>query len=171
MPSPLRLQLVITAGHERPRVTALITAAALRGPLFIIAGSEWIPSYSVARLVRQRTLEVERVMSRVRLARGFSCYQLLDLLASAPGDGTPILVLDCLHSFLNTDIPMPVRLRTLRACCAELRRLSLRGPVTVLAVQAAGPEYEACCALLFAAADEVLHPVIEEPFVWQPRLL
>jgi hypothetical protein len=168
--APLRLQIVITAGHERPRITALITSAALRGPLFIIAGSAWIPSYSVARSVRKSTLEVERTLSRVRLARAFSCYQLLDLLASTRGDGTPILVLDFLHNFLNNDLPMPVRLRTLRACCDHLRRLSLGQPVTVFTPQGVGEDYETFCPLLSASADEIIHPVIEEPFVWQPRL-
>ena len=171
MASSLCLQLVITAGHERPKITALIAAAALRGPLCIIAGSEWIPSYSVARLVRENTIQVERILSRVQLARAFSCYQLLDLLASTRGDGTPILVLDFLHNFFNPDIPMPVRLRTLQACCEQLRRLSLRGPVTVFAVHGSDPNYETFCALLSASADEVLQPVVEVPFVWQPRLL
>ena len=170
MPSPLKLQLVLTAGHERPRVAALIAAAALRGPLYIIAGSDRLPSYSLAHAIRLHTTEVERVLGRVRLARAFSCYQLLDLLESARADGVPILVLDFLHNFFDPDLPMPVRLRTLRACCDHLRRLSLRGPVTVLTVQATGPEYEAFSAPLFAIADEVLQPVVEEPFVWQPRL-
>jgi hypothetical protein len=168
--SPLGLQLIITAGHERAKVTTLIATAALRGPLFIIAGSAWIPSYSVARLVRESTFEVERTLSRVRLARAFSCYQLLDLLASTRGDGTPILVLDFLHNFLNNDISLPVRLRTLQACCEQLRRLSLKQSVTVFTPQGVGEDYETFCPLLSVSADQILQPVVEEPFVWQPRL-
>jgi hypothetical protein len=171
MAPPLRLQLILTAGHERPGVTALIAAAALRGPLFIIAGSDRLPSYSLAHLIRLHTTEVERALSRVRLARAFSCYQLLDLLESTRADGVPILVLDFLHNFLDPDIPMPVRLRTLRACCEQLRRLSLHVPVTVFTAQKEGPEYEAFSAPLIAAADEILQPVIEEPLIWQPWLL
>jgi hypothetical protein len=58
----------------------------------------------------------------------------------------------------------------LRACCEQLQRLSLRGPVTILTVQKTGSAYEAYCALLFPTADEVIQPVIKEPFVWQPTL-
>jgi len=170
MASSLQLHLVITAGHERQKVTALIAAAALRGPLCIIAGSAWIPSYSAAHAVRQSTVEVERTLSRVRLARAFSCYQLLDLLASTRGDGTPILVLDFLHNFLNNDIPMPARLRTLQSCCDQLRRLSLRQAVTVFTPLAVNEDYEFFCPILAGIADEVLQPVVEEATVWQPKL-
>jgi hypothetical protein len=167
---PSTLQLVITAGHERQRVTALIAEAALRGPLNIIAGSEWIPSYGVARAVRHSTVEVERILGRVRLARAFTCYQLLDLLAGARGDGGPILVLDFLHTFFSPDIPLPVRTRTLQTCCGHLRRLSFRQPVTVFTRQEAGADYEIFCALLAANADEILRPEVEGPAIWQPEL-
>jgi hypothetical protein len=170
MPSSLQLQLIITAGHERQRITELIAASALQGPLCIIAGSEWIPSYSVARSVRQSTVEVERILSRVQLARAFTCYQLLDLLAGTRGNGGPILVLDFLHTFFSPDIPLAVRIRTLQACCHHLRRLSLHQAVTVFALQEAERDYELFCALLSANADKVLQPLMEEAAVWQPEL-
>ena len=169
MPSP-HLQLIITVGHERQRITELIAAAALRGPLCIIAGSEWIPSYSVARSVRQSTVEVEGILSHVQLARAFTCYQLLDLLASTRGNGRPILVLDFLHTFFSPDIPLPVRIRTLQACCHHLRRLSLHQPVTVFALREADRDYDIFCALLSASMDEVLQPAAGEATIWQPEL-
>jgi hypothetical protein len=170
MISPYRLQLIITGRHDKHQAVAWITAAALRGPLCIIAGSEWIPSYSVAHAIRQDTVDVGRVLGNVRLARAFTCYQLLDLLASTRGDGTPILVLDFLHTFFSPDIPLPVRIRTLQACCRNLRRLSPRQPVTVFAVQETDPDYEIFYALLSASMDEVIQPVAEEATVWQPGL-
>ena len=170
MISPYRLQLIITGRHDKRQAVAWITAVALRGPLSIVAGSEWVPSYSVARAIRQDTVEVERVLGNVRLARAFTCYQLLDLLASTRGDGTPILVLDFLHTFFSPDILLPVRIRTLQACCRNLRRLSLRQPVTVFAVQETDPDYEIFYALLSASMDEVIQPAAEEAIIWQPGL-
>jgi hypothetical protein len=170
MDSPCRLQLIITGPREKRKAVAWITAAALRGPVSIIAASEWLPSYSVARAVRQDTVDVERVLGNVRLARAFTCYQLLDLLDSTRGDGTPVLALDFLHTFFSPDIPLPVRIRTLQACCRNLRRLSLRQPVTVFAVQETDRDYEIFYALLSASVDEVLQPALNEDTIWQPGL-
>jgi hypothetical protein len=164
------VQLVLTERHEKQKIVELITASALRGPLCIIAGSEWIPSYSVAHSIRRSTVEVERVLSHVRLARAFTCYQLLDLLAATRGDGTPILSLDFLHTFFSPDIPLPVRVRTLRGCCHHLQRLSLHQPVTVFAVQEADRDSELFCALIASSADEVLQLAADEATVWQPAL-
>jgi hypothetical protein len=170
MDTPCRLQLVITGPREKQKAIAWITAAALRGPLCLVAASEWLPSYSVAHALRQETADVKRVLGNVRLARAFTCYQLLDLLASTRGDGTPILALDFLHTFFSPDIPLPVRIRTLQACCRNLRRLSICQPVTVFTVQATDRDYEIFCALLSASMDEVLQPAVEESIVWQPGL-
>ena len=170
MDSPCRLQLILTGPSEKYKAVAWITAAAQRGPLSLIAASEWLPSYNVARAIRQETVDVERVLANVRLARAFTCYQLLDLLESTRGDGAPILALDFLHTFFSPDIPLPVRIRTLQACCRNLRRLSLRQPVTVFAVQETGPDYEIFCALLSASAEEVIQPAVQETTTWQPGL-
>jgi len=164
------MKLVITTGHETRLITALIAAAALRGPLHIIAGSAWVPSYAVAHAVRRATVDVEQTLGRVRLARAFSCYQLLDLLESTRGDGTPILVLDFLQTFFDSDLPLPVRLRTLRSSCRQLRRLIHGQPLTVFARQVAAPDYQAFCEVLSAAADEILQPPVQERTVWQPEL-
>jgi len=170
MDSPLSLRLVITDRHEKQKIVELIAASALRGPLYIIAGSEWIPSYSVAHSIRRSTVELERVLKGVRLARAFTCYQLLDLLAAAPVDGCPVLVLNFLHTFFSPDIPLSVRLRTLRECCHHLRRLSRHQPVTVFALRIPVKDYEIFYPILAASADEVLQPEVENPASWQSAL-
>lgn len=170
MDTPYRPQLVITDRHEKQKIVELIAASALRGTLYVIAGSEWIPSYRVAHSIRQSTVELERVLSNVRLARAFTCYQLLDLIAAAPMDGTPVLVLDFLHTFFSPDIPLAVRLRTLRECCHHLRGLSHRQPVTVFALREPVRDYEIFHPILAASAGEVLQPAAEETILWQPKL-
>jgi hypothetical protein len=170
MDTAYRPQLVITDRHEQQKVVELIAASALRGSLYIIAGSEWLPSYRVAHSIRQSTVELERVLNNVRLARAFTCYQLLDLIAAAPVDGTPVLVLDFLHTFFTPDIPLPVRLRTLRECCHRLRGLSHRQPVTVFALREPVKDYEILYPILAASAGETLQPAAEEMALWQPEL-
>ena len=171
MDTPYRPQLVITDRHEQQKIVELIAASALRGSLYIIAGSEWLPSYRVAHSIRRSTVEFERVLNNVRLARAFTCYQLLDLIAAAPTDGVPVLVLDFLHTFFSPDIPLPVRLRTLRECCHHLRGLSHHQPVTVFALREPIKDYEILYPIIAASAGEVLQPAAEDTTTWQPALL
>lgn len=154
--SSRRLLLVKTAGREVEGITELVVALALRGPLNVIAGGEWLPGYALTRAVRRRTLEVKQTLGRVQLTRPFTCYQVLDLLdATRPGDA-PILILDFLHHFHNEDVDLPVRLRVFEQCCKHVQRLALFRPVLVFARDAPAQEYEHMVARLAAIADEVL---------------
>ena len=129
---PRRLTLVVADRYERENITELIAALCLRGPLYVLAGSDWLPGYGLTRLIRHRTHEVRQTLKHVRMARAFTCYQLLDLIADIRPDDEPLLILDFLNTFLNDDIPLPVRFRVLRQCCGHLQRLAFRKPVVVL---------------------------------------
>src|SRR5512144_2637964 len=98
------LYLAVYMTLEAEKVTELIAGLALNAPLNIVAGSEWIPSYGVARLLRRRVTHIEAVLRRIQLARAFTCYQLLDLLAGVRPGSTPVLVLDTLHTFYSDDM-------------------------------------------------------------------
>jgi hypothetical protein len=108
--------LLIETG-ERPSegITELFAALALRGPFYAIAGGEWLPTYALARALRRRTAAIQQVLGRVRLARPFTCYQLLDLLTDIRPERDPVLVLDFLHHFHNPDIARHVRQRVEQA--------------------------------------------------------
>ena len=127
-----RLTLVVAERYEHENITELIAALCLRGPLYVLAGSDWLPSYGLTRLIRHRTHEVRQTLNHVRMARAFTCYQLLDLIANIRPDDEPLLILDFLNTFLNDDIPLPVRFRVLRQCCGHLQRLAFRKPVVSL---------------------------------------
>jgi len=164
------VKLVITDRHEKQEIVELIAASALRNPLCIIAGSEWLPSYRVAHSIRRSTVELERVLNNVRLARAFTCYQLLDLLTAAPLDGTPVLVLGFLHTFFTPDLQLPIRLCTLRECCHYLRQLAHHQPVTVFALRVPVKDYEIFYPILAASAGEIVQPEVEDPASWQETL-
>ena len=121
---PGHFLLVATLGMERGRVTELIAQLSLRGPLTILAGSDWLPGDRLTRSLRRETVDVKQVLEHVRLARAFTCYQLANLLAEMKPDGAPLLVLDFLHTFYSPDLPLPVRFKVLKECCQSLQRLA-----------------------------------------------
>ncbi len=167
---PRHLLLVATAGRETEKIIELIAALALRGPLHLVAGSEWLPAYGLTNAIRQSTVEVKRALERVRLARAFTCYQLLDLLAEARPDKDPLLVLNLLDNFYSPDIPLPVRLRVLSQCNGHLQRLSIYKPVAILIQETPAVEYRQFHALLAAIADEIIQAGTEPDEFTQPTL-
>jgi len=164
------LYLAVTPTRETDRVTELIAGLALRGPLAIVAGSEWIPNYAVARLLRRSTPRLESILGHIHLARAFTCYQLLDLLSGARPESAPLLVLDMLHTFYSDDIPLDVRRRTLERCGRHLQRLSLYRPVAVLTPRAASQDFPRFYSMLASLADEIYQPETARPAAMQPDL-
>jgi len=153
---PARLRLIETAGRQSEGITELFAALALRGPFYAIAGGEWIPTYALVQAVRRKTTDVQHVLGRVRLARPFTCYQVLDLLEGTRPEREPVLILDFLHHFYNPDIQADVRRRVLEHSCRHLKRLALQRPLFVFAERLPTEEYRQFFPLVAAAADEVL---------------
>ena len=160
-----KLTLVVTTNKEHNNITELIAALSLRGSLFVLAGSDWLPSYALTRIIRHRTHQVKQTLNRIHTARAFTCYQLLDLIANLRSDEEPLLILDFLNTFQDDDIPLPVRFRVLRQCCEHLQRLAFRKPVIVLTWNA-----ESFLSILQHSADEVLYIETEPEQVCQPVL-
>jgi hypothetical protein len=165
-----RLTLVVAERYERQNITELMAALCLRGPLYILAGSDWLPGYGLTRLIRHQTHEVRQTLSHVRMARAFTCYQLLDLITGIRPDIEPLLILDFLNTFLNDDIPLPVRFRVLRQCCGYLQRLAFRKPVAVLIQERPIEDCAELYGILAQSADEVLRIEAEPERVCQPVL-
>jgi hypothetical protein len=164
---PCRLRLIETIGRQSEGITELFATLAMRGPFYAIAGGEWLPTYALVHSIRRRTLEVQHVLGRVRLARPFTCYQVLDLLEETRPERDPILILDFLHHFYNPDVPPAVRQRVLKQCCRHLQRLALSRSVVVLVQQMRTEEYARFFPLVAAAADEILQtdavPEVADP--------
>ena len=153
---PARLRLIEIKGRQNEGITELFATMALRGPFYAIAGGEWLPTYALVQSIRRRTPEVKEILGRVRLARPFTCYQVLDLLEDVRPERDPILVLDFLHHFYNPDIQPGVRKRVLEQCCRQLQRLSLSRSLLVFVEQMRTEEYASFYPLVAAIADDVL---------------
>ena len=166
-----RLLLIETEGRPGEGITELFALMALRGPFYAIAGGEWLPTYALVRSLRRRTTAIHDVLDRIRLARPFTCYQVLDLLTDIGPERYPVLVLDFLHHFHNPDIPLDVRRRVLRQCCKRLERLALLRPLLVFVQSLETDEYRCFFPLVAGTADEVLRAAEPEPTaVLQPVL-
>ena len=155
--------LVETEGRPSEGITELFAALALRGPFYAIAGGEWLPTYALVRSLRRRTAAIHDILGRIRLARPFTCYQVLDLLADIRPERDPVLVLDFLHHFHNSDLDLNVRQRVLEQCCRHLERLSLMRPLLVFVQVLDSDEYRSFFPLVAQAADEVLQAAESEP--------
>ena len=164
------LTLILTRDNARKSKTDLIASLILHGPLFVVSGDEWLPSYDLPRMIRGRTTEIERVLGRLYTARVSTCYRLFDSLAGIPPKGEPVLVLDFLHTFYDSDIPLRTRLFKLRECCRELRRLAFYRPVIVMTKETEAEDYEKFIPALYSITDKTLALDPELEPVGQPVL-
>jgi hypothetical protein len=142
----------------------------MKGPLFVVAGSEWLPAYELTRMIRRNTIHVKQTLNRLFSARASTCYRLFDSLANLPSQGEPILILDFLHTFCDDDIPLPVRLFKLRQCCQELKRLAFYRPVIVMIQQMPAEEHKSFLSMIDPLTQHIftLEPELET--IQQPTL-
>ena len=165
------LTLILTEDRARAGITELIADLILCGALFVVAASEWLPAYELTRIIRKKTLEVRPTLDRLYTVRASTCYRLLDSLANIPSNGEPILVLDFLHTFHDSDIPLRVRFLKLRACCRQLKRLALYRSVIVMTQGMQTDDDEKFIPTLRSVADRTLTLEPEPIQITQPALL
>ncbi len=90
------------------------------GPLHILDGGNRFNAYGVARAARG----CSEVLSRITVARAFTCYQVLSLLESTPSTHIPLVILDLLSTFYDESVRAEERKRLLRNCTRHLERLA-----------------------------------------------
>ncbi len=164
------LALIVTQDKAHKSKTDLIANLILKGPLFVVSGDEWLPSFVLPRMIRAQTTEIKAILDRLRTVRASTCYRLLDSLANTVSKGEPILVMEFLHTFYDPDIPLQVRLLKLRDCCRELKRLAFYRPVLVMTQEAEGEDYERLFPALQSVADTIVTLEGELESISQPVL-
>lgn len=164
------LTLILTRDQARQSKTDLIARLILSGPLFVLSGDEWLPSFDLPRVVRAHTTEIKQVITCLYTARASTCHRLFDSLASIPSQGEPVLVLDLLHTFYDADVSLRVRLFRLRECCRELKRLAFYRPVIVMTQERAAEDYEKFIPALYSISDTILSLDPELEQIKQPAL-
>jgi hypothetical protein len=141
----------------RPPQAALLELAArlaLQGPLRVIVGGNRFDAPQLARCVRRHTARVDETLARVALARPFTCYQALTLLAHTAPD-MPLLLLDMLDTFYDDNVSGPESVRLARQAAGHLRRLKQQVPVLVTLGATAVPARRVLIQIVQETADHV----------------
>jgi len=124
--------MVLTAPHAASQMMLELAARlSLNGELRVLDGGNRFNVYPVARAARRHTHDLHAALARIRLARAFTCYQMLAMLSEAPADGLPVLVIDLLATFYDDNVRLEESQRLLGQCIPHLQRLSQFAPVVV----------------------------------------
>src|SRR5512133_2483736 len=154
-PGQLLLIKTVDEGHEA--ILELITQWVLRDTFYLIAAGEWLPDHDDLRYsVYKYTSAFDEVLDKLILARPFTCLQLLDLLMEADGQNKPVLILDFLHLFYDSDVDLSLRYSTLEQCCHYTKRLSFSTSVALLVPNLAIEDYRRFFPLVASIADEII---------------
>jgi hypothetical protein len=172
-PTPGRLWAVIIPRGASEILLNLIARLALQNytrqevaAVRVLDGGNCFNAYTVAGLLGGQSVQVEAVLKKIYVARAFTCYQMLALLADTSADTAPVVALDLVATFLDENVPPEERRSLFGQSIAELRRLSVRAPVIVSAHLPRQPRVDPLELLevLGASADQVWR---FEP--WQPQ--
>jgi hypothetical protein len=126
--------MVLTAPHAASALMIELSARlSVAGGLRVLDGGNRFNVYSVARAVRRCTSDLAGALTRIRLSRAFTCYQIAALLAKTPADGLPTLVIDLLATFYDDNVQLAESQRLLADCILHLKRLGQFAPVVVSA--------------------------------------
>ena len=172
-PVPPRLLLIVIREPDYRAMADLIARLALGGPFHLISNGHWLPDQdSLRRSVRRYTVAVNEILGHPIIGRPATCLQLRDQLEQAERQPHPVLVLNFLHHFFDSDVDLTLRQRVLEQCCQQIKHLSLSKPVVILIQYLPIEEYQQFFPLLCSVADEVIETATEPlTEISQPSLL
>lgn len=135
----------------------MLASLALRGRVIVVDGGNCFDAYALARALRRHTHEIQPALQAIKLSRAFTCYQMVAMLAELPVDGTPLIVLDLLATFLDENVKFSKRQRMLESSLNLLRCISEGSPVAVWARAhpAAEGEYQQLLTPLLETAQDI----------------
>jgi len=157
VPTTGKISLVVAPRAVVGGLMTMLATLALRGRVLVVDGGNCFDAYALARTLRAQTHQVEAALKQVWLSRAFTCYQMVAMLAELPVDGTPVIVLDMLATFLDENVNFNKRLRLLESSLNLLRRISQGAPVAVWARSrtAANAEDQQLLAPLLETARDI----------------
>lgn len=169
-----RMTLLWGASAPTRTLLSLVSLLAVRGEApRLFDGGNRFDGYFVARLARRLSDRPHSVMSRIRLSRAFTCFQLAELIEGTAPDRSPLFVLDMLSTFYDESVPLAEVERLLSQTVAHLKWLAASGPVIIGArePQALVRDRWGLLDQLQLSADSAwMLRAPAEPVVEQPRL-
>ncbi len=173
IPTAGKVSLVVAPRAVVGSLMSMLATLALRGRVLVVDGGNCFDGYALARALRRHTHEVDAALQQVWLSRAFTCYQMVAMLGELPVDGTPLIVLDMLSTFLDENVNFTKRQRLLESSLNLLRRISQGAPVAVWArvnTASANAEDQQLLAPLLETARDVWHLEAPETPVHQMPL-
>ena len=157
VPKTGKISLVVAPKTVIHSLMSMLATLALRGRVIVIDGGNCFDAYTLARALRRRTHEIRSALNAVQLSRAFTCYQMVAMLAELPVDGTPVIVLDMLATFLDENVNFTKRQRLLDSSLNLLRCISEGAPTAVWARAhpAAEGEYQQLLTPLLETAQDI----------------
>lgn len=150
-----QIGLLIGPKAEREEMFRAAAALSLRGPVQVLDGGNCFNAFKVARYVRSQTHLLDQALDRIRIARAFTCYQVVSLFQQTPASADPKLVFDLLSTFTDESVSTAESERLLRIVLDHLRRFKLQGPVMVSTRPPPQLERSGLVDMLIEAADQV----------------
>lgn len=178
--TPGQIGLVIGPRAERMTLLELSAQLALHGPVRVLDGGNSYNALYVSRYIRRHTVQLNETLNRITVARAFTCYQVVTLLAeTATSAGSvqavsphPTLILDLLATFYDESVDVREAHRLLRDVVAQLHRLRRLAPV-IVSLRPAPPHQPDRAGLSQPLERIADHLLIREPVetaVCQPSL-
>lgn len=131
LPLANRFFVVVAPHAATPQLFELSARLSTAGPLRVLDGGNRYNIYPVAAALRRQTADLHAALERITLARAFTCYQMLALLAQTPMQPIPTLLVDMLATFYDENVTLEESQRLLEACLPHLQRLSTVAPLVV----------------------------------------
>ena len=111
--------ILLWGGHLRALTAAAAVWGVARGaPVLVVDAANRFDPYGLVREARTRGLAPREALARVRVARAFTCHQLVrlleEILPPALEPGCLVLVLGPVSLFYDEQVPLPERRRLFR---------------------------------------------------------
>ena len=124
--------LVLESESRRESLDSGIIQQAMCGPVFILDAGNCFNPLRLTRQIRRQTIQIQRTLDHIQVARAFTCYQVISLLEKTQNPRAPVFILRLLTSFADEMATVSERLRLLRQVDAHIDRLRSTASVTVM---------------------------------------
>ena len=125
-PDPMPGRLVLLEAPRsllRQQLAEWTARQAAGGAVRVLDCGNSFYAYGVTRALRRRTAQLQAALERISLARAFTCYQVVELLAQTQPGSAPTLVLDLADTFQDDSVGLGERRRLFWNCTQRLRML------------------------------------------------
>lgn len=148
-------EITLLHAPAREAMLTLTARLALLGPVCVIDTGNQFDAYQVARIARRHTAALDPLLSRIGVARAFTCYQTVTLFEQLPPTAAnrPIayIIFNLPATFYDENITTSESYRLMAVVAAHLQRL--RQTTAAIVLSAHPPRRPARAGLLNILLD------------------